>query len=612
MNDSRVHLRIEDYALVGNTHSCALVGNNGSVDWLCMPHFDSPACFAALLGTIDNGRWLIAPHTDRYTVRRRYQGDTLVLETEFETDEGTVALIDFMPGADGDDRMDLVRLVEGRSGCVAMRTDLVMRFDYGLIKPWVRKLDGGITGVAGPDAVQVITPVDLHGEDFHTRGRFTVQAGETVPFILTWHASHLPSPPVLDWQAALDETRRVFAEWAAQTSYDGPYREAVVRSLLTLKALTFSPTGGIVAAPTTSLPEKIGGVRNWDYRYCWLRDATLTLYAFLTSGHKEEAEAWRQWLLRAAAGEPSQLQVLYGLGGERRLPESELPWLSGYEHSSPVRIGNGAAGQFQLDVYGEVIDAAHAARRFGLDTSDDAWRVQKTLLHFLEVNWDQPDEGIWEVRGGRRHFVHSKVMAWVAFDRAAKAVEAAGLDGPVDRWCMLRDRIHADVCRKGWNPSRHSFVQSYGSDELDAALLMIPLTGFLPVEDPRVTATVAAIEHELMDGGLLLRYRTESDADGLPEGEGAFLACSFWLADVMAMQGRREEAERLFEHLLSLCNDVGLLAEEYDNRARRQLGNFPQAFSHIGLINTAHALSPRHETAPARREPGGEPHRAVE
>ena len=604
-------LRIEDYALVGNTHSCALVGRDGSIDWLCLPHFDSPACFAALLGTVDNGRWLIAPHVEDCRVRRRYRGDTLVLETEFETADGTVALIDCMPCPDDEDRMDLIRIVEGRRGRVPMRMDLVLRFDYGLIKPWVRRREEGISAIAGPDAIRVAAPVDMHGEDFHTLSSFAVEEGDLVPFTLTWHRSHRPPPPALDWRAAVEDTERIFRDWAAKTTYAGPHREAVVRSLLTLKALTFAPTGGMVAAPTTSLPEKIGGVRNWDYRFCWLRDATLTLYALLSSGYTEEAKAWRHWLLRAVAGDPSQIQILYGLAGERRVPEFEIPWLCGYQDSRPVRVGNAAHGQLQLDVYGEVMDAFAATRRFGIEASDDSWRVQKVMLQFLEHNWDRPDEGIWEVRGGGRHFVHSKVMAWVAFDRAIKAVEQYRLDGAVDRWRMLRDRIHADVCAKGYDSERGSFVQAYGSQDLDAALLMIPLTGFLPPEDPRVQGTVAAIERELMADGLLLRYRTKADIDGLPPGEGTFLACSFWLVDAFALMGRHDDAERLFEHLLSLRNDVGLLAEEYDPHAGRQLGNFPQAFSHIGLINSAHALSPEREAAPARREPGGEPHRAA-
>ena len=607
------HLRIEDYALIGNTNTAALVGLNGSIDWLCTPYFDSPACFASLLGTIENGRWLIAPHEENYRVSRRYRGDTMILETEYVTEAGTVAVIDFMPRpGEFEDRMDVVRLVEGRSGCVAMRLDLVMRFDYGLIMPWVRRCEGGISGTAGPDAVQLLTPIELRGEGFHTVASFSVSEGETVPFTMSWHRSHRPAPAKIDVNAALADTEKFFTDWAAQTSYEGPHREAVVRSLLTLKALIFAPTGGIVAAPTTSLPEQIGSVRNWDYRFCWLRDATLTLYALMSSGFIDEARQWRQWLLRTVAGDPSEVQIMYGIAGERRLQEFELDWLSGYEESRPVRVGNGAYGQLQLDVYGEVIDALYAARRFGLDAQDEAWRVQKALLQHLERHWQEPDEGIWEVRGGRRHFVHSKVMAWAAFDRGVKMVENYEQSGPVDRWRMVRDRIHADVCAKGFDQKRGTFVQSYGSGELDAALLMIPLVGFLPPEDPRVVATVEAIQRELTVDGLVMRYKTEAETDGLPTGEGAFLACSFWLVDALALMGRRDEAETLFEHLLSLRNDVGLLAEEYESKAGRQLGNFPQAFSHIGLINSAHALSPRREGSPADRQGDGEPHRASE
>ena len=604
------HLRIEDYALIGNTNTAALVGRNGSIDWLCLPHFDSAACFAALLGKQENGRWLLAPHSECLKVTRRYRGDTLVLETEFETPEGTVAVLDFMPCNGDDDRMDLVRLVQGRSGNVPMRMDLVLRFDYGHITPWVQRIDGGISGIAGPDAIRLLTPAEVHGENYHTVSSFSVRAGETIPFTLTWYRSHRTAPAAIDVHEALTETERFFTEWAAKTTYAGPHRDAVVRSLLTLKALTFAPTGGIVAAPTTSLPEKIGGVRNWDYRYCWLRDATLTLYALLSSGYVDEARDWREWLLRTIAGNPSELQIMYGIAGERRLQEFELGWLAGYEESRPVRVGNAASTQLQLDVYGEVIDALFAARRFGLRARDEPWRVQKALLQYLEQHWQEPDEGIWEMRGGRRHYTHSKVMAWVAFDRAVKSVEHFGLDGPVDRWRMVRDQIHADVCAKGYDERLGTFVQAYGSPQLDAAVLLIPLVGFLPPEDPRVRSTVEAIERELRVDGLVLRYRSESDADGLPPGEGAFIACSFWLVDALAMLGRREEAEEMFEHLLALRNDVGLLAEEYDPRAGRQLGNFPQAFSHIGLINSAHALAPHREGAPSERTKTGEPHRA--
>ncbi len=604
-------LRIEDYGLIGNTFTAALVGRNGSIDWLCLPHFDSGACFASLLGTPDNGRWLLAPACEAKRVTRRYRPGTMVLETEFETEEGTASLIDFMPIPESEERVDLIRLVVGKEGSVPMRLDLAFRFDYGHIKPWVRRIRGGLSAIAGPDAVELRTPVEMHGEDFRTVGGFTVHAGETVPFSLVWHRSHWPAPPPLDCVDALRETERWWRGWCGEHTYEGPWQEAVERSLLTLKALTFSPTGGIVAAPTTSLPEKIGGVRNWDYRYCWLRDATLTLYSLLISGHKQEARDWREWLLRAVAGEPSQLNIMYGIAGERRLDEVELPWLSGYENSRPVRIGNGAYAQFQLDVYGEVLDAFYAARRFGIEPMDDAWQVQKVLLDFVESNWDKPDEGIWEVRGPRRHFTHSKVMAWVAMDRAIKTVERFGGNGAVDRWRLLRDRIHADVCEKGVDPERGVFVQYYGSKELDAALLLIPLVGFLPADDPRVVATIESIERELTVDGLVRRYSNRNDVDGLPGEEGAFLVCTFWLADALAMIGRRAEAVAIFEHLLELRNDLGLLAEEYDPRANRQLGNFPQAFSHIGLINTAHNLRPQKEAGPAERHESGVPDRAA-
>lgn len=604
---------IEDYGLIGNMHTAALVGRDGSLDWLCLPRFDSPACFARLIGSIDNGRWLICPQGEVRAARQAYRGDTMVLETRFETDAGAVSLVDFMPlvpaGSDND-CLDLVRLVIGHDGCVPMQMDLVLRFDYGRIKPWVRRTEDGIAAIAGPDAIQLTTPIELKGEDFHTRAAFDVAAGQTIPFTLSWRPSHRQALAVPDPRARLAETERWWTDWSKTCPYEGRWREAVVRSLLVLKTLTYEPTGGIVAAPTTSLPESIGGVRNWDYRYCWLRDATLTLYALLTSGYSEEAKAWREWLLRAVAGDPREIQIMYGLGGEHRLPEFELPWLAGYADSRPVRIGNAAHAQKQIDVYGEVMDAFHAARRHKLEPSDDAWRVQQVLLDFLETQWTEPDEGIWEVRGPRRHFTHSKVMAWVAVDRSVKSAEGYGLEGPVDRWRMLRDRIHADVCRNGFDAERGAFVQSYGSKRLDAALLMVPLVGFLPPEDPRVHGTIEAIERELVQDGLVLRYRRDPEVDGLPGEEGTFLACSFWLADALQMTGRRREAIALFERLLSLRNHVGLLAEQYDTRLRRQCGNFPQAFSHVGIVNTAHNLTPR-ETGPARRTAGGEPHRAA-
>lgn len=580
--------RIEDYAIIGNCRTTALVGRDGSIDWLCLPRFDSDACFARLLGDVDNGHWQIAPDGEgTVTTRRRYRDSTLVLETEFETADGVVVLVDFMPFPHREDEISIIRLVEGRKGMVAMRMEAAFRFDYGRIVPWVRHRPDGIVAIAGPDALRLRSPVPLHGESMKTVADFTVSEGERVPFVLTWYPSHLSSPGALDPDRALADTETWWHGWAHHCTYDGPYREAVLRSALTLKALTYAPTGGIVAAATTSLPEEIGGERNWDYRYCWIRDATLTLYALLGAGFTEEARAWRGWLRRAAAGRPEQLQIMYGLAGERRLTELELPWLSGYENSRPVRIGNGAHAQLQLDVYGELLDAIHVARRKRLTPPDDAWRVQRVLLGYLEKMWDKPDEGLWEIRGERRHFVHSKVMAWVAFDRSIKAVEQFGLDGPVKAWRALRDRIHAEVCAKGFSDKRNSFAQSYGSDRLDAALLQIPMVGFLPAEDPRVIGTVEAIERELTVDGLARRYETESGVDGLAGEEGTFLVCSFWLADALAMIGATDRATALYERLLGLANDVGLLAEEYDPIAGRQLGNFPQAFSHIGVINTA-------------------------
>jgi GH15 family glucan-1,4-alpha-glucosidase len=581
--------RIEDYALVGDLRAAGLVGIDGSVDWLALPRFDSGSCLAKLLGDAGHGRWLVAPRpgTVRET-RRRYRGDTLVLETTFRTAGGAVRVVDCMPP--GEEVPNLVRLVEGVEGEVAMRAELVIRFDYGWIVPWVRREDGGIHAVGGPDALVLHTPVRTHGEGFTTVAEFTVREGERVPFVLTWHRSHEPAPPPIDAAAAVREAEGWWEEWAARCTYQGAWREAVIRSLVTLKALTYAPTGGIVAAPTTSLPEWIGGVRNWDYRYCWLRDATFTLYALLVSGFRAEAEAWREWLVRAAAGKPSQLQVMYGVAGERRLPELELPWLPGYAGSAPVRIGNAAVTQLQLDVYGEVLDALHQGRRHGLAADPNAWNVQRRLLEHLESAWREPDEGLWEVRGPRQHFTHSKVMAWVAFDRAVKAVECFGGDGPVERWRALRAAVHEDVCRRAWNPDVGAFTQAYGSTRLDAALLLLPAVGFLPRHDPRIEATVRAIERDLLEDGLVLRYRTDGH-DGLPAGEGVFLLCSFWLADHHALTGRRDEALARFERLLALRNDVGLLSEEYDPAAGRLLGNFPQAFSHVGIVNTAFNLT---------------------
>jgi GH15 family glucan-1,4-alpha-glucosidase len=592
---------IENYALIGDTHTAALVGKDGSIDWLALPRFDSGACFAALLGDERHGRWLIAPAGAVSRSTQRYREGTLVLETEFVTGDGVVRIVDCMlPAAS---TRHLVRIVVGVSGRVLMRTELIMRLDYGWIVPWVRTLDGVLRAVGGPDALALRTPVELSGRGLTTVADFAVAAGECVPFVLAWHRSHEDPPPAIDAGAAIAETESWWRNWLSRCTHRGPWREAVVRSLITLKALTFAPTGGIVAAATTSLPEALGGVRNWDYRYCWLRDATFTLYALMLGGYTDEAAAWRDWLLRAVAGSPEQLQVMYGVRGERRLPELVLDWLPGYSGSTPVRIGNAAVRQRQLDVYGEVADALYQARKIGLPADAFAWSVQRSMLDFLEGVWPEPDEGIWEVRGPRRHFTHSKVMAWVAFDRALKTVERFGLDGPVDRWRRIRDAIHADVCAHGFSRAKGSFTQAYGSENLDASLLMIALVGFLPPSDARVAGTVRAIERELLRDGLVRRYRTEETDDGLPPGEGAFLACSFWLADNYALMGRTAEARALFEHLLSLRNEVGLLAEQYDPQARRMLGNFPQAFSHVGLVNTAFNLTPRH-LAPASDRKG--------
>jgi GH15 family glucan-1,4-alpha-glucosidase len=584
-------LRLEDYALIGDNHTAALVGRDGSIDWLCLPRFDSAACFAALLGTPEHGRWLLAPAGDVHATQRRYRGDTLVLETDFAVHGGAVRVVDCMPR--GHDDPAVVRMVHGLRGRVPMHMELVIRFDYGRIVPWVRRLeDGTLTAIAGPDALCLRTPVALRGEGFTTVARFAVSEGERVPFTLQWHPSHRPPPRPADPARAVEETERWWRRWAERCTYTGPWRDAVLRSLVTLRALAYEPTGGIVAAPTTSLPERAGGVRNWDYRYCWLRDAAMSLAALLESGYVEEACAWRDWLLRAVAGVPRDLQIMYGPAGERRLAEYELPWLPGYEGARPVRVGNAAAGQLQLDVYGEVLAAMHLAREAGIPAGAHAWAVERALLDFLEETWREPDQGIWEVRGPRRHFTHSKVMAWLAFDRAVRAVEHFGLAGPVGRWRHVRDTIHAEVLARGWNAERGAFVQYYGGTALDASLLMIPLVGFLPADDPRVRGTVAAIERELVVDGFVRRYGEESgDVDGLPPGEGAFLACTFWLADALALDGRGAVARQLFERLLALRNDVGLLAEEYDPRARRLMGNFPQAFSHFALVNTARRLA---------------------
>ena len=592
-------LRIEDYGLIGDTHTAALVGRNGSIDWLCMPQFDSGACFAALLGEPRHGRWRRGPAAETRRNPRRYSPPPRNIDTQIETETGAVRIIDFMPPREGEP--DLIRIVQGIRGAVPMQMELIIRFDYGSVVPWVRQMDGHLLAIAGPDALSFWSRVSTYGKDLTTRADFVVREGEQVPFLLMWHPPDADAPDPFDCREALDDTERWWAAWCARSSYTGRWRDEVMRSLITLKALTFEPTGGIVAAPTTSLPEKIGGIRNWDYRYCWLRDATYSLYALMAGGYTEEAAKWRNWLLRAVAGDPSTLQIMYGVRGERRLPELELSWLPGYEESRPVRIGNLAVDQRQLDVYGEVMDALHLARRAGIPPDAAAWSLQKALLRFLETAWSEPDEGIWEVRGPRRHFTHSKVMAWVAFDRAVKAVERFGADGPVDRWRQLRSIVHEEVCRLGFDPSRNTFTQYYGSNEVDASLLMMPLVGFLQASDPRVAGTVQAIERDLLQDGFVRRYRQGKDVDGLPPGEGVFIACTFWLADNYALLGRHDEAHGLFDRLLALRNDLGLLAEEYDPVDDRLLGNFPQAFSHVMLINTAQNLARADGPADDRR-----------
>jgi GH15 family glucan-1,4-alpha-glucosidase len=594
--------RIEDYAVIGNCESAAMVGRNGSIDWLAIPRFDSAACFAALLGGPENGRWQIA-RLEECHISRCYRPGTLILETRFENASGAAVLTDGMGRRDG--CSDLVRVIRGERGRVRVRMELIIRCEYGSIIPWVRRLeDGRLTAVAGPDRLTLSTPAAFHGENLRTIAEFDIAAGEEIPFSLTWSPSYRPIPAAADAHHTIEEATAGWLRWSRSHNREGSgeWSEAVLRSLITLKALTHLETGGIVAAATTSLPEQLGGPRNWDYRFCWLRDATLTLYALMNSGFFEEAAAWRDWLLRAVAGAPSQMQIMYGIAGERRLIEYEVPWLKGYEGAAPVRIGNAAAGQLQLDVYGEVLDALYQARRMALPPNPAAWALERALAEHLETIWEQPDEGIWEVRGGRRQFTHSKVMAWVAFDRAIRSVEEFGLDGPVERWRLHRERVHEQVCREGFDPRLNSFVQSYGAQQLDASLLMLPLVGFLPADDPRITDTVTAIERSLLKDGFVARYNTAAAIDGLSGNEGAFLACSFWLADNYILQGRHDDARALFERLLGLCNDVGLLAEEYDPIARRQVGNYPQAFSHVALINTAHNLTRAYGPAQHRAE----------
>jgi len=592
--------RIEDYALIGDLQTAALVERGGSIDWLCFPRFDSGACFAALLGSARNGRWLIAPEGGG-TTRRRYLKDTFVLETTWESDEGSVRVLDFMPPRGK--APDVVRIVEGVRGSVRMRSELVIRFDYGQIVPWVRRADGARLAIAGPDGLSFRTPAPTHGENMRTISELVVEEGERVPFVLTWFPSHEASPAEIDAEVALADTESFWRDWNDTCTLDLPadMRDVVRRSLMVLKALTYAPTGGIVAAPTTSLPEWIGGVRNWDYRYCWIRDATLTLLALLNAGYVDEAAQWRHWLLRAVAGDPADIQIMYGVAGERRLTELELPWLSGYEGSAPVRVGNAASDQLQIDVFGELMDALYQARTHGLAKERPAWSLQKVLLAYLEAIWGAPDNGIWEIRGEPRHFVHSKVMAWVAFDRAVRSVETQELDGPVEHWRTIRDEIHDEVCEHGFDEALGSFTQSYGSTELDASLLLIPLVGFLPASDVRVRGTVEAVERELVEHGLVLRYRTHAaGVDGLPPGEGVFLPCSFWLVDCLELLERHDDAHALFERLISLTNDLGLISEEYDPVAKRMLGNFPQAFTHMALVNSALNVLP-HLASPMRR-----------
>jgi GH15 family glucan-1,4-alpha-glucosidase len=580
---------IEDYALIGDCRSAALVARTGSIDWLCWPRFDSEACFAALLGNPEHGRWLIEPR-EKARITRRYRPDTLILETCFETEDGAAVVVDFMPFHG--ERSEIVRLVHGTRGRLRMHTELILRFGYGAVVPWVTRLESGVLrAIAGPDMAVLRTPVHLKGKNLTTVGEFTVSRGETVPFVLTYARSHRPIPPPHDPTAALEATERFWKQWTAKCRPAGEWSDAVRRSVITLKALTYAPTGGMVAAATTSLPERIGGERNWDYRFCWLRDATLTLLGAMHAGYYEEAEAWREWLLRAVAGSPEQLQIMYGIGGERRLTEWIVDWLPGYDNSAPVRIGNAAHTQLQLDMFGEIMDVHHQARRAGLSTNESGWDAQIKFLEHLARIWRKPDSGIWEMRSPAQHFTYSKVMAWVAFDRAIKSAENFGLEGPCDDWRKLRDEICDDVCTRAYNQKLGTFVQAYDSDQLDASLLLLPCVGFLPVSDPRIAATIKAVETRLIRNGLVMRYSTDEVEDALPPGEGAFLACSFWLVDVYTLQERLEEAEILFRRLIGLCNEVGLLSEEYDPSSKRLIGNFPQAFSHVALVNSAYNLT---------------------
>ncbi|HTV37640.1 MAG TPA: glycoside hydrolase family 15 protein [Xanthobacteraceae bacterium] len=598
-------LKIEDYALIGDCTTAALVGRDGSIDWLCWPRFDSEACFAALLGAREHGRWLIAPR-EAARISRRYRPNTLVLETRFETPDGAAMLVDFMP--DPCPHSTIVRLVIGTRGQVAMHTEMILRFGYGMIVPWVSRVENGaLRAIAGPDMVTLRTPVRVYGKGMTTVGEFTINRGETIPFVLTYSPSHQPMPEPIDASGALASTETRWREWAARCRPAGRWSEAVRRSMITLKALTYRPTGGIVAAPTTSLPESLGGERNWDYRYCWLRDATLTLLGAMHAGYFDEAQAWRDWLLRAVAGSPDQLQIMYGIGGERRLTEWEVPWLPGYEDSSPVRVGNAAHTQLQLDVFGENLDVHYQARRGGLSGNEFAWEMQLASLRHLANVWKEPDSGIWEMRGPPQHFTYSKVMAWVAYDRAIKSAETFGLEAPLDEWRKIRTLISDDVCERAYDPALGTFVQAYGSKQLDANLLLLPCVGFLPVSDPRIARTIAAVEQKLLRDGFVMRYSTEEVEDTLPPGEGAFLACSFWLVDAYVLQERYAEAEQLFRRLVGLRNDLGLLSEEYDPQAKRLVGNFPQAFSHLALVNSAFNLTqvskPLHRRAHSEHAP---------
>ncbi len=597
--DSDRPLAIEDYGLIGDCRTAALVGRNGSIDWLCWPRFDAAACFAALLGGAKHGRWSISAAESAVNTSRAYRGDTMILETVFATADGAFAVLDFMPI--GQPHSSVIRIVEGRKGRARVRMNITLRFDYGASVPWVTRLPqgGGIVAIAGPNLAVLRTPAEIRGEDFSTSAHFSVDVGERVPFVLTYGRSHLQTPHPIDAEAALDETERFWREWAAKCTYQGRQREAVLRSLLTLKAQTFAATGGIVAAPTTSLPERLGGPRNWDYRYCWLRDASLTLTALICAGYHDEARAWRDWLRRAVAGTPSDFQIMYGVAGERWLPELEVAWLPGYQGASPVRVGNAASEQLQLDVFGEMMDTLHLARGGEIAPQATDWDLQSKALEHLEKIWREPDDGIWEMRGGRKNFTHSKVMAWVAFDRSIRDAEKYGLEAPLAQWRATRDEIHNTVCARAYDPMHNTFTQSFESRELDASLLVIPEVGFLPVDDKRVAGTIAAIERELFVDGFVLRYRTETVADGMPAGEGVFLPCSFWLADAYQKQGRMAEADALLHRLLALRNDLGLLSEEYDTKAARQVGNFPQALSHLALVRTVLSQDAR---APLREQ----------